>query len=399
MDDLIKYQQMLAGVQQAYSEQLQELQDPRKEGRIQAEEGGGVMGLFTVKQKIIDAFKNRINKKVEDLTQQAKDKAQEFVEGAKDKAEEVAGQIQERAQGAIDEARGAVQGLQEQAGEALGQVQQGVEGIAQQAGQALGQVRQVSRSFKPLSNDDYEQITSQVKADTEAFKNQLVPRYEEQDEFDLEGERILKGANNIMDRMSGLDQQSAGYRALGRVLDRQKQQMIDVMDRKEAETGTRELRLNRDPTEDEYKQIEDFASQRHQELLEQKSAELNPPQEAQPPTGQIGESQQLSAPAEQTGQIGEEAQPVTQEVGGIAETSFSTAGKEAGEAVGKEAGEAVGEGIGEELGAESALASIPGVGEILAPLAFLGTALTAIFGHKKTTSGPVMAGVSSQFGG
>jgi ElaB/YqjD/DUF883 family membrane-anchored ribosome-binding protein len=389
---------MLSGAEQAYEAQLESLQrvEQEKEGVKTVEQQGGLLGLFEGKKRLIDAFKKKINDKVDELTEQAKGKAQEFVEGIKGKAEDVMGQVQE-----------GVEGLQQQAGEALGQVQEGVEGLQQQAGEMLQGVRQ---RFNPLSDEDYDNIKEQLKGEIDDFKNQLVPTYEEQDAFDLEGENILKGANALLNKMKTLDPESRQYQSYGRILSREKSKMESVMDRKEAETGSRELRMNRQPTEEEYSQIEQFAEQRHQELLDQRSAELNPePQQPAQPSGQIGQEAQLQAPEAEVGQIGEEVQPITQQIGDIAESSFGAVRQAVGEAgevvsqvgktAAKEAGEAIGEGLGEELAGESSLLAVPGVGELLAPLAFIGSALGAIFGHKKQPRGPVMSGVSSQFGG
>jgi hypothetical protein len=375
---------MLSGAEQAYQSQLEgmEREEQKKEAVKTIEQQGGLLGLFEGKKRLIDAFKKKINDKVDELTQKVKSKAEDVMGNVQEKAEDV-----------------------------MGQVQEGVEGLQQQAGEVLEQVPEVVIPRRvPLSREDYDAIDQQVRDDVDEFSKNLLGHHDFQDDFDLEAQRIYRGSVKTLNDMQELDPNSVKYRIKNRMLEKDKADIEDVLARKEEAMGEgTPLRINRVPTEEQFDEIKRYTEQRHNELYEQRRAELNPePQPQQPPSGQIGQ-EAIQAPEAPIGQIGEEVQTVGQQAGEIAETSFDVvrqgvsdigqAVSQIGKTAVKEAGEAVGEGLGEELAGESSLLAVPGVGELLAPLAFIGSALGAIFGHKKQPRGPVMSGVSSQFGG
>jgi len=259
-------------------------------------------------------------------------------------------------------------------------------------------------AFTPLSPEDHEAITSQVRAETEEFRNNLVPQFAEQDEFDMAAQRLYDGSQGIIARMEGLDPESSGYKVLGKTIIRNQQKVEELSAQKEAETGDGNLRVNRVPTDDEYAQIEEFSQQRHEELLAQKQAELNPVQPepiAEPMTSAPeGITEGLTAGEEELGQV----------AGSIAET-----GERIGEVAGRVAGAAeelpsvlsqVGSKVA-EAGAEAvsgATEAIEGVGaslleDPLTAIAGLGFLIGGLFlGRKHKDNQPPAITPSFQFG-
>ena len=241
-------------------------------------------------------------------------------------------------------------------------------------------------AFTPLSPEDHEAITAQVQAETEEFRNNLVPQFAEQDEFDMQAQRLYDGSQGIIARMETLDPESSGYKVLGKTIIRNQQKVNDLSAQKEAETGDGNLRVNRVPTDDEYAQIEQFSQQRHAELLNQRQAELNPPQPepiAEPmTTAPEGITEGLTAGEQELGQVagsiaetGERIGEVAGRVAGTAEelpSVFSQVGSkvaEAGAEAVSGATEAI-EGVGASL-LEDPLTAIAGLGFLIGGL-FLG---------------------------
>jgi gas vesicle protein len=363
MEDLLKYQQMLSGAEQAYQGQLEsfEQQEEKKKGIKTVEQQGGLLGLFEGKKRLIDLVKKKLNTKIDDLTEKAKEKIAELKDKALDTAQKVKDRAQEVKENVIEQVQEATQP------EEIAPVVEGLQHIRE--GDTMAEVINDSNKF-----NEY------VKGVDDPINDYLFTSMNRDITNDTHIEEMRNTLKGILDNPQDEDQEYLAQGFRDNIL----------YPRQEAIQAEQQ----------EFISPEITGGLRGDSTIARALRE---------PSGQIGQEVQLQAPDVPTGQIGEEVQNIGQQAGEIAETTgdivrqgVSEAGEavsQIGKSVGKEIGESVGEGLGEELAGESSLLAVPGVGEILAPLAFIGSAVAAIFGHKKQPRGPVMSGVSSQFGG
>lgn len=315
------------------------------------------------------------NKSLSKLNQQMKALTDNLT-AKKDELMDKVNETKDKAQQMIEQGKGTVQDQLEKAGHLTQEEREGQQ-VTQSEIQEPEEVPQVverhGQNF--LNSDHMDEINQQVKQETEAFRNNLVPQGE-QDEFDLQGQKIYNGAQGIMDKMALEEEGSARHRVLGKVLNKSKDDMEAVMDAKEEATGTRQLTINRQPTQDEYKQIEEFQANRREELIKQKQIELNPEQDTAP--------EQATKPTINT--AGEEAADISIDKS-IEETKPLTTAENVAESAGKK--------LGEEALEETAAA--PELSEFIVPLTALGTGLSLLL-HKTRVNTPAEVNPSTQFG-
>jgi hypothetical protein len=315
----------------------------------------------------------RLNKQMKALSDNLADKKNELMGKVED--------MKDQAQQMIEQGKGTVQDTLEKVGHLIPEEREGqqITSTEPQAAEDIAPI--VERHGQNFLNSDHmEEINQQVKQETEAFRNNLVPQGE-QDEFDLQGQKIYNGAQGIMDKMALEEEGSARHRVLGKVLNKSKKDMEAVMDAKEEATGTRQLTINRQPTQDEYKQIEEFQANRREELIKQKQIELNPEQDTAP--------EQVTKPTINT--AGEQAADISIDKS-IEETKpLTTTGENIAEDVAKKGAEKFGEEITEEI------AAAPELSEFIVPLTALGTGLGLLL-HKTRVNTPAEVNPSTQFG-
>jgi len=104
MDDNIRLQQMISGIEGAYQNQLalQQREEQQKEQLQQVEGQGGILGLFEAKKALLKKFKDKVSEKIEEGAKKINDKVNDKID-----------EVSSRAQEALEQPREAVQQIAE----------------------------------------------------------------------------------------------------------------------------------------------------------------------------------------------------------------------------------------------------------------------------------------------
>lgn len=336
MENYNNYYNVLSNFIQQEGEDIQrqttELQE--KAGLKQAEQQGGVMGLFKVKELVAGKVKEILKKKFEEGVEKAKGKVEELKDKALDKAKEVKKDVMDKAQEVKNDVMGQVQ-------EATEQTPQYIEDLEHiKDGDTMADVINDSDKF-----NEYIQNTGNTPEITDLFS-----RINGEVGNDEDTEQLRTTLKDILDNPEDENQQAVGQTFRETVLfpKREAQQVAE---------------------QQEFISPEITGAMRGDTTLARTLGLGKQPQEI--------EMQDLST-------IGQtEIQQANEAIGKIAtKETEETTGKAIGETVGEEAGEEVGGEVAGEIAGESVLSAIPGL-DLLAPVVMLGSALSALFGHKK----------------
>jgi hypothetical protein len=324
-------------------QQTAELQE--KAGLKQAEQQGGVMGLFKAKELIANKIKETIKKKGEEVLEKAKNKIKESVEDLKT-----------RAQAKTDEFR--QQFKQEEPSEPQ------IEELADNT----------TTGIQPTTIEEPEEEEPQPAEEEPAPEGPIIEELPDEEPAVVPEGMATQDIKTIKDLAEQpedfiKDYHDAinyrlGFDRFKKNLDRQSETNPDEEFTLERQNIIRGLQ-GREPLEGEI----DTETGARNTITGQRLFKFDEDEEAQP----TEQALQVVKP---------EIEQAEESMG--KELALTTA-KETGETAGKElaiaGSEQVGE-LGAEVAGESVLASIPGL-DLLTPFVMLGSALSALFGHKK----------------
>lgn len=369
MEDNIRLQQMINGLEGAYQNQLtlQQMQEQGKEQLKQVEEGGGVLGLFEAKKALLKKFKDKVSEKVEEGVNKVKQKIQDKVDEVGEKVQSKIDEIGQKAQDAFEQPQ---QALKEVAQKAFPEQ----EGDIEMSNLAAGEQAEAP-VVENLSHIQEGDSMADIVRDGDKF-NEFVKEVKSPDT-----EELFKSAGKDITNDEHIEEVRGTLKNI-----------VDNPQGGRQEAIAEELN-NKVP----FPKSGEAPAQVAQEAEQEATQQFISPEITGALRGDTTIARALSGAKE----------AVTSGAKEVAETgakeAVATGAKEVAETGAKQVAEAGGkEAIAE--GAETGLASageavsaIPGL-DLLAPIFFIGTALASIFGHKKTPDAPVIHNFSSQFG-